>query len=97
MPCLLAILSLATPRLVIVLLVIFTDYIGRACADQVLVPFLAFLFMPLTLLAYCFTINTHGSVEGWWWALLALAGMIDLGLIGGAKRSRRRRVEVRNG
>jgi hypothetical protein len=48
-------------------------------------------------LAYCFTINTHGSVEGWWWALLALAGMIDLGLIGGAKRSRRRRVEVRNG
>lgn len=96
MPCLVALVALMTPRLVIVLMVLFSDYIGRAVGDKVLLPFLAFLFMPLTLLAYCFAINQNGSVTGWYWVPVVLAGCIDLGLFGGGARSSRRAVRRRD-
>ena len=95
MPCLFAIIALGFPRLVVVAVVLFSDYISRAVGDKILIPFLAFLFMPLTLLAYCFAINSSPNhrLEGWYWAIVILAGMIDLGLIGGgAKKSRRTKV-----
>lgn len=91
MPCLVGILALMTPRLAVVLVWLFSDYIGRAVGDKVLVPVLAFLFMPLTLLAYCLAVNTHGSLEGAWWILVIGAALVDLGIIGGGAKKRRRR------
>lgn len=86
MPCLLALLTLATPRLVIVLLVIFSDYIGRAF-EGVIIPFLGFLFLPTTTLGYAFSINEHGSVEGIYVVVMIVAVVLDLGLLGGGGRS----------
>ena len=63
MPCLVGCIALATPRLAIVLVVLFSNYIGRAY-DTILWPFLGFLCMPLTTLAYAWAINTSGSVKG---------------------------------
>lgn len=89
MPCLLALLALATPRAVIVLLVIFTDYIGRAF-DGIILPFLGFLFLPTTTLAYSVAINERGSVSGIYLLLVAVAVLLDLGLLGGGGRRLRR-------
>lgn len=86
MPCLLALLTLATPRVVIVLLVIFSDYIGQAFGS-VIIPFLGFLFLPTTTLAYAFSINENGSVEGIYLLVVIVAVVLDLGLVGGGGRS----------
>ncbi len=49
MPCCLGIIALSVPRFVILLIVIFSDYIGTAY-ETTLLPFLGFLFMPTTTL-----------------------------------------------
>jgi hypothetical protein len=90
MPCVLGCIALVAPRLTIVLIVIFSDYIGRAY-DTLLWPLLGFFFMPLTTLAYAWAINSRGSVDGLHLVVVIIAVLIDLGIIGGGARSRRRR------
>jgi hypothetical protein len=63
MPIVVGCLALLAPRFAIVLVVVFSDYIGRAY-ETVLWPLLGFFFMPLTTLAYAWAINSRGSVEG---------------------------------
>jgi hypothetical protein len=92
-PCLVGCLALATPRLAIVLLVIFSDYIGRAY-QTALWPLVGFLIMPLTTLAYAWAINSRGSVAGIHLVVLVIAVLLDLGLVGGSA-SRRRRATVK--
>ena len=91
MPLAVGCLALLTPRLAIVLVVLFSDYIGRAY-ETTLWPLLGFLFLPLTTLAYAFAVNAGGSVEGIYLAVVVVAVLIDLGVFGGsaAKRKRRR-------
>ena len=89
MPCLIGCLALSAPRFAIVIVVLFSDYIGRAFSTG-LWPFLGFLFMPLTTLAYAWAINSRGSVTGVALAVVVLAALIDLGMIGGSASRRRR-------
>lgn len=89
MPCLIGCLALAAPRVAIVLVVVFSDYLGRAY-DTWVWPLLGFVFMPLTTLAYAWAINVRGSVEGVHLVVVVLAVLLDLGLIGGSSRARRR-------
>ncbi len=86
MSCLLALFALITPRVVIVLLVIFSDYIGEAY-DGVILPFLGFLFLPLTTLAYAYA-QHNGGLEGLPLVLFVIALLLDLGIIGGANKQR---------
>ncbi len=88
MPCLLGCFALFTPRVVIVLVVIFSDYLGAAY-QTVLWPLLGFFFMPLTTLAYAWAINANGSVSGIYLLAMILAVLIDLGIIGGGASNRR--------
>ena len=88
MYCLVGCVALLTPRLAILLLVIFGDYIGRAY-DTLTWPVLGFLFMPTTTLAYAWAINSRGSVEGFHLVVVVIAVLIDLGLIGGSARAGR--------
>ena len=89
MPLVVGCLALLTPRFAIVLVVIFSDYIGRAF-DGMIWPFLGFLFMPLTTLAYAWAINSRGSVEGFQLVVVVIAILMDLGLTGGSAASRKR-------
>jgi hypothetical protein len=89
MPCLLGCLALFVPRLVIVLLVIFTHYVEHAY-QTLLWPVLGFIFMPVTTLAYAFAINSNGQLNGIYLVIFVLAVLIDLGLIGGHESQRRR-------
>ncbi len=90
MPCCIALIALVAPRLAIVLVVLFSDYIGTAY-DTWIVPLAGFFFLPMTTLAYAWAIHAYGSVEGMALVVVLLALLIDLGIIGGSARSRRER------
>ncbi len=87
MPCLLTLLALLTPRIVIVLLWLFTHWF-RGIFDTALWPILGFIFLPTTLLWYT-------AVQHWFggqWTVVPIVGivialMIDLSP---AKKRRRR-------
>ena len=89
MPCLIGCLALAAPRVAIVVVVIFSDFIGRNYQTTIW-PLLGFFFMPLTTLAYAWAINTNGSVSGLYLAIVVVTVLMDLGLIGGGEAARRR-------
>lgn len=91
MGCFLAGVGLFLPRLVIIILLIAGDYMGRAY-ETVLWPILGFLFMPYTTLAYAACVNEGGGVQGWWWALMVLAVMLDLSSLFGGDEARKRRM-----
>jgi hypothetical protein len=92
MPCLVGCLALSAPRFAIVLVVLFSDYIGRAY-ETALWPFVGFLLMPLTTLAYAWAINSRGSVEGIQLVVVVIAVLIDLGLVGGSASGRYRKAD----
>lgn len=93
MPCCIGVFALVAPRVAIVLVVLFSDYLGEAYRT-VLWPFLGFLFAPLTTLAYAWAKHAgHGSVEGFPLAVVVLALLVDLGVIGGGARARSGRGE----
>jgi hypothetical protein len=82
MPCLVAGIAFFFPRLAMILLIIFSDYMGRAY-ETILWPVLGFLFLPYTTLAYALAINSNGSVAGIYLVLVVVAVLIDLGVVGG--------------
>jgi hypothetical protein len=83
MPCLLGCLALMAPRFAIVLIVIFSDWLGGAY-KTVTVPLLGFLFMPMTTLAYAWAwYHGNGSIHGFGLVIVVVAVLIDLGLVGG--------------
>ena len=90
MPIVVGCLALAAPRFAIVLVVVFSDYIGRAY-ETTLWPLLGFLFMPLTTLAYAWAINSTGSVAGVQLVVVVIAVLMDLGVIGGSAAQRKRK------
>lgn len=90
MPLVVGCLALLTPRFAILLVVIFSDYIGRAY-DTMLWPLLGFFFMPLTTLAYAWAVNTNGTVTGIYLVVVVVAVLLDLGLVGTGASARRRR------
>ncbi len=90
MQCLLALLSLLFPRVIIVGVWLFSDYLGRAY-ESVLWPVLGFFFLPLTTLAYAFAVNSNGSVTGFYLVVVVIAVLFDLGMLGGGGAGSRRR------
>lgn len=90
MPCLIGCLALFMPRLAIILVAIFSDYLGKAY-DSVVWPILGFFFLPLTTLAYAWAWHQgDGQVGGIGLVAVILAVLIDLGLLGTGEASRRR-------
>lgn len=91
MPCLLALLAIAFPRVAIVLLWLFTNFFAGVY-NNVVLPVLGFLFLPLTLIVYTYMQKTHaGPLELQQLVFLLIAVVLDLGLVGGGTFSRRRR------
>ena len=91
MPCIVILLLLGLPRLALLLLFLFSDYLGRAFAATTnLWPVLGFLCMPLTTLACAFSINTWGEIKGLGTVAVILAVLLDLGMLGASRRRRAR-------
>ena len=88
MPCLFLLFALITPRLVIILLWLFTNWF-KGVFTTALWPILGFVFLPTTFLWYT-------AVQPWWagvWSLWPIVGivvalMIDLSPARGRRRRR---------
>lgn len=100
MPCLVGVLGLLFPRFALFLVWLFGDgYVGRAFEGNVW-PILGFLFLPLTTLSFVYAMNSlgePGQIPPLGWVLMAIAGLIDLGLIGNGERGRRCRMRRSDG
>lgn len=90
MGCLAGCLAFFFPRLMLFILFLSSNYIGRAY-ETVLWPVLGFFFMPLTTIAYAWAVNTNGTVTGIYLVVVVIAVLMDLGTTGnGAHQSRKR-------
>jgi hypothetical protein len=88
-PLLIGCLALVFPRGALFLLWFFGGgYLDRAYHGWVL-PLLGFFFLPLTTLVYAFAHNSLGAPGGvstLGWILVAIAALVDLGLLRGGHR-----------
>jgi len=89
MPCLLLIIFLAFPRVALVLLFLFSNYLERAY-HGLLLPLIGFIFLPLTTLAYAWMANSGQPIAGVNLIILVVAVVIDLGGLGGGAYHRSR-------
>jgi len=92
--CLFAIVALITPRFILIILWLFTNYLNTAFSSGWW-GLLGFLFLPTTTIAYAiarneFT-NATGGVEATGIVLIVLGIVIDLGLLGSSGRGVARR------
>jgi len=86
--CVLILLAFFTPRIVLFILWIFTNYLSRAY-EGFLLPFLGFLFLPATTLAYAIAQNELGGLSGLGLIVVLVGLAVDIGLLGGGARQRR--------
>jgi hypothetical protein len=93
MGCLVILLSLITPRFVVLILWIFTDYLASAYGSWFW-PTLGFFVAPTTTIAYAVARNDLSTATGGITAagtlVIVIGVLIDIGLIGGNARKRRR-------
>jgi hypothetical protein len=92
MGCLFGVLSLITPRLVLIVMWV-TEYTSRAF-ESWFWPTLGFLFLPATTAAYAIAENElsrRGEIELLGIVVIVVGVLLDLGFLGGGARARRRR------
>jgi hypothetical protein len=89
-PCLLLIVFLAFPRIALLALFLFSNYLERAY-HGILLPLLGFLFLPLTTLVYAWMTNTRQPIAGINLVILIVTVVIDLGGLSGGEYHRRTR------
>jgi len=87
--CLLLILIAAFPRIALVLMFFFSNYLQRAYHNM-LVPLVGFIFLPLTTLVYAWLTNTHEPIAGINLIILIVAVIVDVGGLGGGAYRRGR-------
>ena len=88
MPCLLALLAVAFPRVAIVLLWLFSNFFSVLHNNLMLI--VGFVFLPLTLIVYTYLLRTNGGQMGaTQFVFLFIAVILDLGLLGGGAFRRR--------
>jgi hypothetical protein len=89
MPCLFAVLALLTPRIVIVLLWLFSHWFQDVFTSA-LWPVLGFIFLPTTLLWYVAVLHWFGGQ----WSVVPIVGLVIALIIDMSPASGRRRVRV---
>lgn len=86
MPCLLVLLAAAAPRLLVILLWLFSTWF-QGVFPSALVPIIGFIFLPTSLLWYTAVQHWYGGQWSFWpVAVMVLAVMIDLSPAGGRRR-----------
>jgi hypothetical protein len=89
MPCLLALLAVAFPRIAIILLWLFTTFFNGVY-HGLIIPILGFIFLPLTLIVYTYILHAYGGHIGTTQLVfIFIAVIVDLGLVGGGTFGRR--------
>jgi hypothetical protein len=87
--CLVVLVALVTPRFILFVLWLFTNYLNHAFASGWW-GLLGFVFLPTTTIAYAVARNeftaTGGGLEAAGIVVIVLGVAIDLGLLGGSGR-----------
>ena len=88
MPCCLVLLALISPRLAIIAMALFSDYLSRSM-DGWLLPFIGFFVLPWTTFAWAgmWAYGTN-EVTGFEWFIVGLAFLLDLSSLFGGQRVR---------
>jgi hypothetical protein len=84
--CFWCVLGFFCPRLALIGIAIFTDWISAVWTNGFMWPILGWFFLPCTTLAYM-TAHLNGGLSGGWIVLLVVAVFIDLGSHGSASSS----------
>jgi len=89
MGCLFALIALITPRFILFVMWLFTDYLNTAFSSGWW-GLLGFLFLPTTTIAYAIAQNEFttvtGGIEAAGIIVIVLGLVIDLGMLGGSGR-----------
>lgn len=92
MPCLLVLVVLLFPRVILVLMWLFSNILDRAYHGLV-IPLLGFIFLPITTIVYAWMVTNGIPIQGLNLVILIIAVLLDAGSHGsGVSYSRRRRV-----
>jgi hypothetical protein len=86
--CVLILLAFFTPRIVLFILWLFSNYLSRAYETWVW-PTLGFFFLPATTIAYAIALNEFGGLNGLGLIVVIIGLAVDVGLLGGGARQRR--------
>ncbi len=87
--CLLGLLLLLGPRIVLILIWLFTNWYDAF--NSYLIAFLGWLFLPYTSMAWMYVyFQNDGQIEGGYLVLLILAVLFDIGVFGGSHKARRK-------
>jgi hypothetical protein len=78
MGCLFLLIALLSPRLGIIVLWAFTDYVQRAFDNNWFWPLLGLIFLPWTTLIFILVAAPVGNVTFWGWIMVALGFLIDI-------------------
>ena len=84
MPCVIVLLVLGLPRAAVFFAWLFHYFDGVFAYN--IVPFVGFLFAPLTTLAWAWSKHTFEGVHGLGLAVVIVAALFDLGLLGSMRR-----------
>jgi hypothetical protein len=82
MGCLGAAIALVAPRLVMIVLWLFSDYLSNGFGTWVW-PLLGFFLLPTTTLGWAIASNEFGGFESWGILIVALGLVLDFGLLAG--------------
>ncbi len=91
MPCLLLFIVLLFPRVALLLMWVFSNYLQRAFHASLFLPLLGFIFLPLTTIVYAWELNSGMPTSGINLLWLLIAVIFDLGGLGGGAHRQSRR------
>ncbi len=91
--CLLAVAGSIVPRLTVLFLWIFTDFVERAI-DEWWLTVLGIIFLPFTTMFYVLMYAPGQGVTGFGWVVVIVAFLADLGNYGSGAWGRGRTVNI---
>ena len=80
MGCLFVLITMLSPRLGIIVLWLFTDYVTRVF-DSWIWPLLGLIVLPWTTLMYILVAAPAGGITFWGWMMVGLGFILDLSSI----------------
>ena len=87
MGCIFALIAILSPRLAVILLWLFTNYVDRAFSGWIL-PLLGVIFLPWTTLFYILVDIAPGPIHVAGWIVIGLGVVLDINSHAQAARRR---------
>jgi len=88
--CLIVGVLAASPRIILLGLWLFTDYLSRFGMSFIW-GLIGFIFVPCTTIAYAIAQNSFGGLQGWGTVVFAAGVLLDILLYSSGKRSKDQR------